>query len=86
MNGDLLKDDPLVGKWIDGGDSIHLFLGTDMHGFVTVLRDGRELNAVLTHKDDFDVEESWNAPGEYDSVVSNASVSPRRLQKRQNSF
>lgn len=44
-------------------DTNQLWIGPDLHGFVTVLRDCTEINAVLTHKDEADISEGWNFPG-----------------------
>lgn len=40
-----------------------------MHGFVTTIRDGEEINAVLTHKDDADISEGWNVPGHREEIL-----------------
>ncbi|PNS15936.1 Ubiquinone biosynthesis monooxygenase COQ6, mitochondrial [Sphaceloma murrayae] len=69
MPASLLRDDPVAGKFLANGDSMRLFLAPDMHGFVVTLRDGQEVNAVLTHKDQADVEESWSAPGRKEDVL-----------------
>ncbi|KAF4547592.1 FAD-binding domain-containing protein 22 [Elsinoe fawcettii] len=69
MDGNLLKDDPIAGKFVASGDQMSLFLGPDMHGFVNTLRDGKEVNAVLTHKDVADVPESWSEPGDIQDVL-----------------
>jgi salicylate hydroxylase len=41
-----------------------------MHGFITTLRDGEEINAVLTHKDTGDVDEGWTKAGKRDDVLA----------------
>ena len=69
MKADTVRDDPLINKFFERGDSVNLFLAPDMHGFVVTLRDGKEINAVLTHKDTADVQESWTKPGEKNDVL-----------------
>ncbi|VUC25705.1 unnamed protein product [Clonostachys rosea] len=65
-----VADDPVIRKFLQNGDSIRLFLAPDMHGFITTLRHGKEINAVLTHKDVADVEEGWTQPGKREDVLA----------------
>lgn len=51
------------------GDCVHVWVGPDMHGFVTSQRNGEEINAVLTHKDSADIEEGWSVPGKRQDVL-----------------
>jgi salicylate hydroxylase len=69
-SADIFKDDPIVkSALLDGGDTTQLWIGPDLHGFVTVLRDGKDINAVLTHKDDADISEGWNCPGQREDIL-----------------
>lgn len=70
MDTELVKDDPLIAKFFEGGDTLRLFLAPDMHGFIATLRNGKEINAVLTHKDSTDVDESWTQPGSKEDVLA----------------
>ncbi|KAH7392869.1 putative monooxygenase [Pyrenochaeta sp. MPI-SDFR-AT-0127] len=70
VDTELVKDDPLIAKFIEGGDSVRLFLAPDMHGFISTLRNGEEINAVLTHKDTTDIEESWTKSGTNEDVLA----------------
>ena len=54
---------------IASGDSIHLWVGPDVHGLVTTVCDGAQINAVLTHKDVADVAEGWSEPGNRQDVL-----------------
>lgn len=67
--GALLRDDPLTAKYLENGDCVHVYLAPDMHGIINVLRDGEEVNMMLTHKDTGDVEEGWMQPGNIDDVL-----------------
>lgn len=49
---------------------MHLWIGADVHGFVVTLQGGKQINAVLTHKDVGDVEEGWSFPGKREDVLS----------------
>ncbi|GME43896.1 FAD/NAD(P)-binding domain-containing protein [Neofusicoccum parvum] len=69
MEGETFRDDPLTAPFVENGDSIHLYLGPDLHGFVTCLRDGKWINAVLTHKDDADIDEGWSFPGKKSDIL-----------------
>lgn len=68
MPGKLLKGDPLAEKFTRG-ETLRLFLAPDMHAFVTSLRNGEEVNAVLTHKDTEDIEEGWTKEGKREDVL-----------------
>jgi salicylate hydroxylase len=67
--GDLLRNDPAVSHFVEK-DSINVWIGPDMHGFVTTLRGGEEVNWVLTHKDTRDVDEGWVEPGDMTDVIA----------------
>ncbi|KAH6995426.1 hypothetical protein EDB80DRAFT_755467 [Ilyonectria destructans] len=56
--------------FLKSGDTLRLFLAPDMHGFISTLRQAKELNAVLTHKDVGDVEEGWTKPGRREDVLA----------------
>ncbi|KAK7448586.1 hypothetical protein Landi51_06262 [Colletotrichum acutatum] len=70
MSGDLLRDDPLTRKFLSDGDTIRLFLAKDSHGFISTLQGGKEINAVLTHKDVGDVAESWTKEATKEDVLA----------------
>ncbi|WYZ43484.1 hypothetical protein EsH8_VI_001183 [Colletotrichum jinshuiense] len=70
MDADLVRDDPLISKFFKDGDSLRLFLAKDMHGFISTLKNGKEINAVLTHKDVGDIEESWTKEASKDEVLA----------------
>lgn len=48
---------------------MHLWVGPDVHGLVTTVCDGAQINAVLTHKDVADVAEGWSVPGGRQDVL-----------------
>lgn len=52
-----------------GQDQCHLWIGADLHGYVTTLQGGAQINAVLTHKDVADIEEGWSFPGKREDVL-----------------
>ncbi|EXJ66707.1 uncharacterized protein A1O5_10378 [Cladophialophora psammophila CBS 110553] len=70
MDADLVRDDPLISKFLQEGDQLRLFLAPNMHGFITTLRNAKEINAVLTHRDIGNVEEGWTKPGSREDVLA----------------
>jgi len=64
---DRLKDDPALNHFTKK-DYINVWIGPDMHGFVTSLRNGKEINWVLTHKDEANIDEGWAIPGNMEDV------------------
>jgi 2-polyprenyl-6-methoxyphenol hydroxylase-like FAD-dependent oxidoreductase len=45
------------------------FIGPDLHFLVSSLKGGKEFNWVFTHKDDGDIEESWQFPGRVEDCL-----------------
>lgn len=48
---------------------MNLWIGPDLHGFVTTVRGGSEINAVLTHKDVANIDEGWQFPGDRQEIL-----------------
>lgn len=67
FKGDILKDvqpcQPLLHK-----DCVNIWIGEDKHLVQNTLRDGKEFNWIITHKDTEDIQESWFQPGNMDDV------------------
>lgn len=84
IDGKKVQQDPLTEKFTRE-DKIRLFIAPDMHCLIATLRNGTEVNAVLTHKDEADIEEGWNKPGNKDDVlrlVSDWDPAVRRLWEK----
>ncbi|KAK6369521.1 hypothetical protein, variant [Exophiala oligosperma] len=64
----IFEGDPLVEEFLQK-DCVNLWIGPDLHGFVTTVRNGKEINAVLTHKDVADIAEGWQFPGHRDEIL-----------------
>ncbi|KAH8881316.1 FAD/NAD(P)-binding domain-containing protein [Thozetella sp. PMI_491] len=60
---DLTKD--LVGK-----DTHNGWIGEDVHFLVAAVKDGTEVSWVCTHKDAYDIEESWQFPGRIEDALA----------------
>jgi salicylate hydroxylase len=59
----------LYGELILPRDCVNLWIGPDLHGFVTTVRSGTEINAVLTHKDVANIGEGWQFPGNREEIL-----------------
>jgi 2-polyprenyl-6-methoxyphenol hydroxylase-like FAD-dependent oxidoreductase len=68
FSGDAIKDKPLL-KHLVNGDSHSGFIGPDLHFLVSSLKGGKEFNWVFTHKDDGNIEESWQFPGRVEDCL-----------------
>ncbi|EAT79589.1 hypothetical protein HBI56_149870 [Parastagonospora nodorum] len=68
FSGDAIKDKPLLKHLVDG-DSHSGFIGPDLHFLVSSLKGGKEFNWVFTHKDDGNIEESWQFPGRVEDCL-----------------
>ncbi|KAM7192152.1 hypothetical protein V8F20_008987 [Naviculisporaceae sp. PSN 640] len=65
---ELLKN-PVTKHLVEKGDSHYGWIGRDIHFLAAGLHDGKTMSWVCTHKDDGDIKESWQFPGEKQEVV-----------------
>lgn len=49
---------------------MNVWVGPDVHGLVTTVCDGAQINAVLTHKDEADIAEGWSTQGKREDVLN----------------
>ncbi|OIW35702.1 FAD/NAD(P)-binding domain-containing protein [Coniochaeta ligniaria NRRL 30616] len=63
-----LINNPLT-KHLVGGDTHSGWIGEDVHFLAAAIKNGAEISWVCTHKDDSDIEESWQFPGKVDEVL-----------------
>ncbi|EON98472.1 putative salicylate hydroxylase protein [Phaeoacremonium minimum UCRPA7] len=54
---------------VENGDSHNCWIGQDVHFIAAGVKDGKEISWVCTHKDDGDIEESWQFPGHIEDVL-----------------
>jgi 2-polyprenyl-6-methoxyphenol hydroxylase-like FAD-dependent oxidoreductase len=66
---DHLHGDPLLEDLANGGDSMNAWIGPDVHCFATVCSAADRLVVLITHKDDYAVEESWSSLGRIEDVM-----------------
>jgi 2-polyprenyl-6-methoxyphenol hydroxylase-like FAD-dependent oxidoreductase len=66
---DILSNNPMTENYVHGGDSMNAWIGADVHCFVTVNKSLDSVSYVLTHKDDYTVEESWSFPGRVEDIL-----------------
>ncbi|GME32802.1 hypothetical protein GTA08_BOTSDO07409 [Neofusicoccum parvum] len=60
-----LLDDPRTRHFAEGkGDGIYLWIGTDVHAVVLPNKNLGKIGCFLTHRDEFDVVESWSTKGD----------------------
>ncbi|KAK4705296.1 hypothetical protein P7C70_g915, partial [Phenoliferia sp. Uapishka_3] len=58
-----IADDPLTSMLVEGGkDHFYGWIGEDVHFLASSLKGGQDVSYVITHKDDADIEESWQFP------------------------
>lgn len=63
-----LKQNPLTQKFVQG-DSHNGWIGRDIHFLAAAIKNGAEISWVCTHKDETDIEESWQFPGKIQDVL-----------------
>ncbi|KAB5511518.1 hypothetical protein GE09DRAFT_1164565 [Coniochaeta sp. 2T2.1] len=63
-----LAKNPLTKHLVDG-DTHNGWIGEDVHFLVAAIKNGAEISWVCTHKDDSDIEESWQFPGKIEEVL-----------------
>ena len=67
---DDLLTNPLTRHLVATGDSHYAWIGPDVHFLAAAIHNGKTMSWVCTHKDEGDIEESWQFPGNYSDVVS----------------
>ena len=60
--------DPETRRFCEDGDAFNGWIGPDVHFLFSTIKGGKDCCWVLTHKDEADVEESWNLPGKLEDV------------------
>ncbi|KAK6221456.1 hypothetical protein LQW54_001558 [Pestalotiopsis sp. IQ-011] len=66
---DKLAEDPRTSEFCVNGDTFNGWIGPDAHFLFSTLKGGKCCSWVLTHKDTYDIEESWSFPGRIDDVL-----------------
>jgi 2-polyprenyl-6-methoxyphenol hydroxylase-like FAD-dependent oxidoreductase len=56
-------------KHLVQSDSHNAWLGQDIHFIAAAIKDGAELSWVCTHKDETNIEESWQFPGKVEDAL-----------------
>ncbi len=56
-------------KHLVGKDTHNGWIGQDVHFLAAALKEGRNFSWVCTHKDAYDIEESWQFPGKIADVL-----------------
>ncbi|KAH8802472.1 hypothetical protein F5884DRAFT_471946 [Xylogone sp. PMI_703] len=51
------------------GDTHQTWVGPDIHFISSSIKGGKEINWVFTHKDNYDIEESWQFPGTVEEAL-----------------
>ena len=69
MDSSELAKNTLTADLVVHGDTHTGWLGPDIHFLAASIKNGKEFSWVCTHKDEADVEESWQAPGSVDDAV-----------------
>ncbi|KAK1672188.1 putative MAK1-like monooxygenase [Colletotrichum godetiae] len=65
---DALLADPRTRQFCENGDTFNGWIGPDAHFLFSTLKGGRDCSWVLTHKDEYDIDESWSFPGKIEDV------------------
>lgn len=64
-----LAEDPRTAEFCINGDTFNGWIGPDAHFLFSTLKGGKCCSWVLTHKDTYDIEESWSFPGKIEDVL-----------------
>ncbi|KAL6243718.1 hypothetical protein RBB50_009151 [Rhinocladiella similis] len=71
FNSDELAKNPRTKHLVINGDTHTGWIGEDKHFLAASVKNGTEFSWVLTHKDDADIEEDWQFPGDKAEVKKN---------------
>ncbi|KAK6064226.1 hypothetical protein SCUP515_11901 [Seiridium cupressi] len=64
-----LARDPRTAEFCVNGDTFNGWIGPDAHFLFSTLKGGKCCSFVLTHRDTYDIEESWSFPGKIEEVL-----------------
>lgn len=64
-----MAKDPRTAEFCVNGDTFNGWIGPDAHFLFSTLKGGKYCSWVLTHKDTYDIEESWSFPGKIEDVL-----------------
>lgn len=79
--GDYLKGDERCKDFVSQ-DSVNIWIGPDIHLIQNTLRDGKEVNIIMTrklsHEEDMEIKESWFQDGDINEVLAlTTDIDPR---------
>ncbi|KAF9878321.1 hypothetical protein CkaCkLH20_04359 [Colletotrichum karsti] len=63
-----LLEDPRTKEFCENGDTFNGWIGPDAHFLFSTIKGGQDCSWVLTHKDEYDIDESWSLPGKLEDV------------------
>ncbi|KAK9379756.1 putative monooxygenase [Kockiozyma suomiensis] len=66
---DKLANNPLTKFMCENGDNHCAWLGPDIHFIAATIKGGKDFSWVCTHKDEADIEESWQTPGKIEDAL-----------------
>ncbi|KAK1835636.1 hypothetical protein QBC39DRAFT_250104 [Podospora conica] len=66
-NKDMIAD-PRTKEFCENGDTFNGWIGPDVHFLFSTIKNGTDCCWVLTHKDEHDIDESWQFPGKLEDV------------------
>jgi 2-polyprenyl-6-methoxyphenol hydroxylase-like FAD-dependent oxidoreductase len=61
--------DPRTAEFCVNGDTFNGWIGSDAHFLFSTLKGGKDCCWVLTHKDTYNIEDSWSFPGKVEDVL-----------------
>ncbi|MCJ1311156.1 hypothetical protein MMC25_004826 [Agyrium rufum] len=67
-SAELLRN-PKTRFMVEDGDRHLAWLGPDIHFLAASIKDGKDFSWVCTHKDEADIEESWQTPGKVEDAL-----------------
>ncbi|KAF4809860.1 FAD-dependent monooxygenase roqM [Colletotrichum siamense] len=68
FSADALLADPRTREFCENGDTFNGWIGPDAHFLFSTIKGGKDASWVLTHKDEYDIDESWSLPGKLEDV------------------
>lgn len=71
FDGTITSNNPKTKHLLVEGDTHQVWIGKNAHFIIRALRDGRDFSWTMTHKDEEDIEESWQFPGKVKEALKN---------------
>lgn len=74
FDGNIILNNPKTKHLLADGDTHQGWIGPGVHVLIRGLRDGKNFSWAMTHRDEENIEESWQFPGKVEEALKNVEA------------